>query len=79
MIKLEPAGRPPEPRCFHAAAFFGKKYLAIHGGRNDKMYKEYKNVALNDINLYDVEKNEWTVVENYGCFPEGRYGHAMVS
>ena len=53
--------------------------MAIFGGRNDKMFKEYRNVALNDLHLYDIEKNEWTNVESFGCYPEGRYGHAMVS
>lgn len=53
-------------RCLHSAVMFGRKYLAIYGGRNDKIYMEYFNVAMNDINLYDIEKNEWLVVESYG-------------
>ena len=56
LIKLEPNGKPPAPRCLHSAAQFSKKYLAIFGGRNDTHFAEYNNVALNDLCLYDISK-----------------------
>lgn len=56
MIKLEPSGRPPAPRCLHSTSQFCKKYLAVFGGKNDSYFKEYNNVAFNDLCLYDICK-----------------------
>lgn len=36
-------------------------------------------MALNDLCMYDIGKNEWIAIENYGCYPEGRFSHAMCS
>ena len=54
--KLSPTGKPPIPRYSHAACFI-KNYLVIHGGRNDEIYTSLGNVALNDLHLYDVNRN----------------------
>ena len=36
-----------------------------------------KNVALNDLCVYDIAKNMWVTIANYGCIPDGRFSHAM--
>lgn len=53
VVKLSPNGRPPAPRFAHAACFINN-YLVIHGGRNDDLFSSIRNVALNDIHLYDI-------------------------
>ena len=63
--KLSPEGVPPLPRYLHSASYFST-YLAIFGGRNDSMYSTIKNVALNDLHLYDLTKNAWITVGLYG-------------
>ena len=74
--KLEPAGKPPVPRYGHAACFI-KNYLVIHGGRNDEIYSSLRNVALNDLHLYDVNLNQWLAVAIYSYVPISRWGHRM--
>lgn len=74
--KLAPHGRPPAPRYGHAATFI-QKYLIIHGGRNDDMYNSIKNVALNDLHMYDINLNAWLTVAIYGEIPPGRWGHSL--
>ncbi|CDW89123.1 kelch motif family protein [Stylonychia lemnae] len=59
VIKLSPQGKPPIGRCLHAQTFFAKRYLAIFGGRNDTLFKEYSNIALNDLYLYDIGINQF--------------------
>ena len=55
-VKLNPAGKPPAPRCLHSATAFGMQYVAFFGGKNDNFHKDLANVALNDICLYDISK-----------------------
>eukprot|EP00347_Sterkiella_histriomuscorum_P019403 403341758 len=77
VVKLEPLGKPPLARCLHAQTFFAKRYLAVFGGRNDKMFQSHQNIALNDLCLYEISKNTWTTVVSFGCYPEGRFSHSM--
>jgi hypothetical protein len=56
ITKLTPDGKPPCPRYQHSTTFI-QQYLVIYGGRNDDMYQEIRNVALNDLHLYDLTKN----------------------
>ena len=76
VTKLEPEGRPPLPRYGHAACFI-KNYLVIHGGRNDEVFSSLKNVALNDLHLYDINQNRWMAVAIYNAVPVSRWGHKM--
>jgi hypothetical protein len=41
------------------------------------MFDSIKNIALNDLCLYDVQKNEWETVASLGQYPVGRYSHSM--
>lgn len=63
-------GKPPCPRILHSSTVFkdwnNHYLLVIYGGRNDGLYAKTKNVALNDICLYNVNKNEWQVLAMYG-------------
>lgn len=56
LIKLQPQGKPPMARCLHSATQFAKQYIAFFGGKNDKCFSEYKNIALNDLFVYDISK-----------------------
>jgi len=55
------------------------KYLAIFGGRNDQIYPIIKNVALNDLHLYDLTKKQWTQVALYGDLACSRWGQSMAT
>jgi hypothetical protein len=60
----------------------GGKYLAIFGGRNDKMFHVVGNVALNDLHLFDLQALQWVTVALYcqdGAMPLSRWGHSMVT
>ena len=76
--KLNPEGRGPIARSQHAATFF-KNQLVIFGGRNDEVFPTIKNVALNDLHIYDVAKNRWATIAIYGDMPESRWGHRLVA
>eukprot|EP00347_Sterkiella_histriomuscorum_P019474 403341497 len=56
-------------------------YLAIYGGRNDQLFKlTGNNIALNDLNLYDIATNTWITIALYGeSIPPSRWGHQLVS
>lgn len=41
------------------------------------MFDELNNIALNDLCLYDIQKNEWETVASLGQYPLGRYSHSM--
>ena len=51
----------------------------IFGGRNDEIFTTIKNVALNDLHIYDVASNTWSAVAMYGDIPGSRWGHRLVS
>ena len=75
---LQPEGRGPIGRSQHSAAFF-KNFLVIYGGKNDAIFPSLKNVALNDLHLYDIASNRWAALAIYGDIPESRWGHRLVS
>lgn len=64
------------PRYGHAACFI-QSYLVIHGGRNDHLYSSLKNIGLNDLHLYDINRNVWMGVALYNSIPPSRWGHQM--
>jgi hypothetical protein len=76
-------GKPPCARYKHSATSI-RSYLVIYGGRNDEIYSgnqpnqpQIKNVALNDLHLYDTKLNMWMQVALYGELPCSRWGHSM--
>ena len=40
----------------HSSVMVSGRYLAVYGGRNDKMFNVVGNVALNDLNLFDLKQ-----------------------
>ena len=38
-----------------------------------------KNVALNDLHVYDVAANKWSTLAIYGDMPASRWGHSLVA
>ena len=52
----------------------------VFGGRNDKMYsKDMKNLALNDLHLFDFHKEIWATVAMFGDMPCTRWSPTLVS
>lgn len=71
------AGKAPCPRHSHAATFI-KKYLVIHGGRNDEIYNhQIHNIGLNDIHLFDIMTLTWLPVAIFNEVPSSRWSHIM--
>ena len=72
-------GKPPCPRYAHGAAVFGN-YFVVFGGRNNKLYSsEMKNLALNDLHLFDFHKEMWVTVAMFGDLPCTRWSPTLVS
>ena len=78
MKRLNPSGRGPIARAQHSATFF-KNQLVIFGGRNDAIFPTIKNVALNDLHIYDIAANRWSAIAIYGEIPSSRWGHKLVA
>ena len=74
--KITPKGRGPVARYKHASTVFKNK-LVISGGRSDLIYSFLKNVALNDLHVYDISSNTWSPVALYGDIPNSRWGHKL--
>ena len=51
--------------------------LVIYGGRNDQIFARTQNVALNDICLYNVNRQEWQALAMYGDVPCSRWSHCF--
>ena len=49
------------------------------GGRNDAIFPIIKNVALNDLHIYDVASNRWCTLAMYGDIPSSRWGHRIIA
>ena len=52
--------------------------LVIYGGRNDGIFASTKNVALNDICIFNVNHRQWVSLAMYGIPPSSRWSHFMV-
>lgn len=72
--KLETSGTPPLARYMHTTENIGK-YLCIFGGKNDSIFAQTKNTALNDLHLFDISTKQWITVAMYGYLPMSRWGH----
>ena len=53
--------------------------MVVYGGRNDDMYQHNRNVALNDICMFNVNKREWIAIAMYGMFPNSRWAHCLAT
>ena len=76
-IKLEPEGKPPVSRVLHSTVFFKNRYLIIYGGKSEEIYASTKNLALNDVWIYDIPNNKWERLVMYGFHPNSRWSHWM--
>ena len=47
----------------------------IYGGRNDAIYPQTSNIALNDICIYNINKNTWEALALFGQMPCSRWSH----
>lgn len=56
----------------------GVHYLAVYGGRNDKMFASTQNIGLNDINIFNTFTCTWTALAFYGIQPCSRWAHVMI-
>lgn len=72
--KINCKGIPPPERCMHTAEHIGA-YIYIYGGKNDSLYKQIRNTALNDVHMFDIAEKEWKTVAIYGYIPMSRWGH----
>lgn len=54
--------------------------IVFYGGRNDGIFSQTKNVALNDICMFNVNKKEWISLAIYGSGiqPCSRWSHIML-
>jgi len=55
-----------------------ERLLVIYGGRNDSIFANTKNVALNDICIFNVNLKQWISLVIYGTHPCSRWSHLMV-
>lgn len=76
-------GKPPCPRIQHSATSFknwdNHFFLVIYGGRNDSIYQNVQNVALNDLCMFNVNTREWIAIGIYGQMPCSRWSCTISS
>jgi len=74
-------GKAPSPRFGHSACMLGGRYLAIFGGRNDRLFSQVGNVALNDMHLLDLRALHWVTLALFcqDSVPVSRWGHRLVA
>jgi Galactose oxidase, central domain len=53
----------------------GEQLLVVYGGRNESIFPLTCNVALNDICIYNINKNMWEALALFGQMPCSRYSH----
>ena len=76
--KVEPAGKPPLARYQHSAGLCGK-LLVIIGGRNDSLYLNTKQSAVNEIAALNIVCCRWETIDLYGMVPNSVWGVACSS
>ena len=59
------------------STFLNSYFIVIYGGKSDKIFKDTKNLALNDFCLYDIPNNKWDTIVTHGFHPISRWGHSM--
>ena len=57
---------------------FDDPLLVIYGGRNDAIFAGTRNVALNDVCMFNTVTREWTSLAMYGIQPCSRWSHVIV-
>jgi len=76
------SGQPPCPRILAASCVLrnaqGEHLFVIYGGRNDQIFGGTKNVALNDVNIFNTVTRHWSSLAMYGIIPSSRWAHIIV-
>jgi len=67
--EIQPNGYLPQPRCGHTAIVRGKSMFVFGGWNTDE------DSFFGDLNRFDFETNEWSLVHTYGNPPSPRYFH----
>ena len=44
----------------------GQQLLVIYGGRNDRIFEQTGGVGLSDINIYNINLNQWEALAMFG-------------
>lgn len=73
--KITAQGAPPPKRCMHSTENIGG-FLYVIGGKNDTLYRQIHNTALNDIHWFDIENKEWKTIALFGYIPMSTWGHS---
>ena len=76
LARLEPEGRAPVARYGHSMVHL-RRNLFVFGGRNDAIYATTSTICLNDLNVYNIERNRWEPIAMFGKIPCSRMGLAM--
>lgn len=75
-------GRPPCPRISAASCMIknicDEPLLVIYGGRNDAIFAGTKNVAINDVCIYNTVHCEWNSLAFFGVQPCSRWSHMLL-
>ena len=70
-VELSPAGGPPDARLGHTMVFDpGRRRLVVFGGQAGGFF--------NDVWVYDIAANSWTLLQPNGPVPNRRYGHSAI-
>ncbi len=70
-VELSPAGGPPDARLGHTMVFDPvRRRLVVFGGQAAGFF--------NDVWVYDIAANSWTLLEPNGAAPNRRYGHSVI-
>lgn len=74
------SGKPPCPRSHFQMVHLvsqSEQLLVVYGGRNDAIFVQTNNVALNDICIYNINRNTWEALALFGQMPCSRWSHFM--
>jgi hypothetical protein len=75
------SGRPPCPRTdfqmTHLITRSKEQLLVIYGGRNDAIFEQTSNLALNDVCIYNINRNTWEALAIFGQMPCSRWSHII--
>ncbi len=74
------SGMPPCPRTQFQMTHLcnprtNQQLLIIYGGRNDAIFMETNNIALNDICIFNINSKTWEALAIFGQMPCSRWSH----
>jgi len=54
-----------------------EQLLVIYGGRNDAIFEQTSNLDLNDVCIYNINRNTWEALAIFGQKPCSRWSHII--